>query len=130
MNKLFKSVQSSSTRVKDSLVKKSIISQLTNSVKEIQYSGVEDSGLTTEDINEASNTFCMIIEAIFLHGLKDSLSRRFKRAIADVDERPEPSFWAPLLVISHRQIIDQVSTFYNIFFNFIYCYKISIILYV
>lgn len=108
MNKLFKSVQSSNSN-KDNLIKKSITTQLSNSVKAIQYCGIDENGLNkAEDVTEASNTLCMTIEAIFLHGLKDSLSKRFKRAIADVDERPEPSFWAPLLIISHRQIIDQV----------------------
>ncbi|EFA11621.2 pleckstrin homology domain-containing family M member 1 [Tribolium castaneum] len=108
MNKLFKSVHTSSN--KDNLIKKSITDHLSNSVKAIQYCGVEENGLNkAEDVTEASNTLCMTIEAIFLHGLKDSLSKRFKRAIADVDERPEPSFWAPLLVISHRQIIDQIT---------------------
>ncbi|XP_044256164.1 pleckstrin homology domain-containing family M member 1 [Tribolium madens] len=108
MNKLFKSVHSSDTN-KDNLIKKSITDHLSNSVKAIQYCGVEENGLNKEDVTEASNTLCMTIEAIFLHGLRDSLSKRFKRAIADVDERPEPSFWAPLLVISHRQIIDQIT---------------------
>jgi hypothetical protein len=109
MNKLFKSVQSSNSN-KDNLIKKSITTQLSSSVKAIQYCGIDESELNkVEDVTEASNTLCMTIEAIFLHGLKDSLSRRFKRAIADVDERPEPSFWAPLLVISHRQIIDQIT---------------------
>lgn len=107
MNKLFKSAQSSSGN-KDALIKKSITTNLSNSVKAIQYCGVGDN-TPKEDFTEASNTLCIAIEAIFLHGLKDSLARRFKRALADVDERPEPSFWAPILIISHRQIIDQVS---------------------
>lgn len=107
MNKLFKSAQSSSGN-KDFLIKKSITTNLSNSVKAIQYCGVGDN-TPKEDFTEASNTLCIAIEALFLHGLKDSLARRFKRALADVDERPEPNFWAPILIISHRQIIDQVS---------------------
>lgn len=108
MNKLLKNVRSSAT-IKEDIVKKSITNHLSNSVKEIQYVGVEDTrSVKSEEVTEAANALCTTIEAMFLHGLKDTLSLRFKRAIADVDERPDPSFWPPLLVISHRQIIDQV----------------------
>lgn len=108
MSRFLKSVRFNNNDRED-LIKKSITRHLSNSVKEIQYVGVEDArSLRTEDITEAANALCFTIEAMFLHGLKDTLSHRFKRAIADVDERPELNFWAPLLVISHRQIIDQV----------------------
>lgn len=108
MNKLLKSVRTS-TNKKDDLIKQSITTNLSNTVKEIQYAGVEENkGNRVIDVTEAANQLCTTIEAMFLHGLKDSLSHRFKRALADVDERPDPNFWAPLLVISHRQIIDQI----------------------
>ncbi|CAH0562059.1 unnamed protein product [Brassicogethes aeneus] len=108
MNKFLKSVKNSVVSNKDELIKKSITTQLSNFVKEIQYFGVESKSAQNVDISEASNALCTTLEAMFLHGLKDSLAYRFTRAIADVDERPEPSFWGPLLVISHRQIIDQI----------------------
>lgn len=109
MNKFLKSVRSSSSNNKNELVKKSITAQLSNSVKEIQYSSIEENQpLTTVNIRESVNNLCTIIEALFLHGLKDTIAHRLKRVVADMDERPEPSFWAPLLIISHRQIIDQI----------------------
>ncbi|KAK9890427.1 hypothetical protein WA026_010516 [Henosepilachna vigintioctopunctata] len=107
MNRLLKTVRINNTR--DEMIKKSIIDQLSNSVKELQYSGVEEYGSNIIDSTEAANQLCIIVEAIFLHGLKDSLTHRFRRAVADVDARPEPSFWAPLLIISHRQIIDHIT---------------------
>ncbi|KAL3289564.1 hypothetical protein HHI36_022981 [Cryptolaemus montrouzieri] len=108
MNKLLKSVRIKNNR--DEVIKRSIIDQLSNSVKELQYSGIEENRTNRViDNTEAANQLCIIIEAIFLHGLKDSLSDRFQRALADVDARPEPSFWSALLVISHRQIIDQIT---------------------
>ncbi|CAG9816690.1 unnamed protein product [Phaedon cochleariae] len=95
---------------KDDIIKQALTSQLSNSVKEIQYAGIDDNRPSnTNDIVEASNTLCNVLEAIFLHGLRDTLTHRFKRALADLDEQPEPSFWPPLLVISHRQIIDQIT---------------------
>ncbi|XP_030756081.1 uncharacterized protein LOC115882273 [Sitophilus oryzae] len=108
MNKLLKSVRSASNK-KDELIKQSITTNLSNTVKEIQYAGVEEGkGNKISDLSDASTQLCTTIEAMFLHGLKDSLTHRFKRVLADVDEKPEPNFWPPLLVISHRQIIDQI----------------------
>lgn len=108
MNRFLKSVKSVTTNNKDD-IKKSITVHLSNSVKEIQYAGIDDTrSIKNEDMIEAANALCTTIEAMFLHGLKDTFSHRLKRAIADVDEKPEPNFWAPLLIISHRQIIDQV----------------------
>ncbi|XP_056646153.1 pleckstrin homology domain-containing family M member 1 [Diorhabda sublineata] len=111
MNKLIKSVRSV-TNNKDDIIKKSIINQLSNSCKEIHYAGAEENKSPKSSeylVTEAANTLCTTIEAIFLHGLRDTLTHRFKKVLADVDEQPEPSFWAPLLIISHRQIIDQIT---------------------
>lgn len=108
MNSLLKSVKAATSK-KDTLIKKSLIVQLSNSVKEIQLYTVEESAtIDTIQMNEALGNLCSVIEAVLLHGLKDSLVYRARRAIADFDQKPEPSFWAPLLIISHRQIIDQV----------------------
>ena len=44
-----------------------------------------------------------------MHGLKDTFMNRVSQAIgSDPDKRPEPSNWGPLLIFSHREIIDQV----------------------
>lgn len=100
----------SSIYSRETAIKDTIISNLSTSVKEIQLCAAQenaaDAGL---DIVEAGNTLCIAIEATFLHGLKDSIAVRVRKAITDLDEKPEPNFWSPLLVISHRQIIDQVS---------------------
>ncbi|KAJ8913182.1 hypothetical protein NQ315_009019 [Exocentrus adspersus] len=109
MNKFLRSVRST-TNKKDDLIKQSITTQLSNSVKEIQYAGIEENKTNNAvNIFEAASALCTTVEAMMLHGLKDSLTHRFKRVIADVEERPEPSFWPPLLVISHRQIVDQIT---------------------
>lgn len=108
MNKLLKSVRSSSSK-KDDIIKQSITTNLSNTVKEIQYASVEENKSNkVVDVSEAATQLCTIVEAMFLHGLRDSLTHRFKKALSDIDEKPEPNFWSPLLVISHSQIIDQV----------------------
>lgn len=123
MNKLLKSVRSV-TNNKDEILKKSIISQLSDSCKEIHYTNVEENKSPNNaevSITEAANTLCSTIEALFLHGLRDTLTHRFKKALADLDEQPDPSFWSPLLVISHRQIIDQVRFVINFHLKCYYC---------
>lgn len=108
MNKFIKSVRGA-RGTKGTLIKNAITTQLSNGIKEVQLFGMDEnlSG-DSMDMSEAESNICTVIEAMFLHGLKDSFSHRFKRAITDVDVKPEPSFWAPLLVISHKQTIDQV----------------------
>lgn len=108
MNKFIKSVRGAKGH-KGNLIKNAITTQLSNGIKEVQLFGMDEnlSG-DSMDMSEAESNICTVIEAMFLHGLKDSFSYRFKRVITDVDVKPEPSFWAPLLVISHKQIIDQV----------------------
>lgn len=73
------------------------------------------------NIGDASNNLCSIIEAIFLHGLKDSLVHKARKVIgSDIDQRPEPSFLSPLLIISHRQIIEQVSLTIRFLYDFLF----------
>ncbi|KAB0800998.1 hypothetical protein PPYR_05352 [Photinus pyralis] len=96
-------------RKRQTLIKDSIITQLSNSVKEIQLYHMGDTiSSDSLQMNEAESALCAVIEAMFLHGLKDSLVHQARRAITDLDERPEPSFWAPLLIISHKQNINQI----------------------
>lgn len=86
------------------LVKESLISQLSSSVKEIQLE------MAQAQVNtDTTTSLCTVLEAIFIHGLKDTFMSRVSQAIgADPDQRPEPSFWGPVLIFSHREIIDQV----------------------
>ena len=86
-------------------MKESLLTQLSSSVKEIQLELSEAQGTT-----DATGSLCTVLEAIFIHGLKDTFISRVSQVIGtDPDQRPEPSFWGPLLVFSHREIIDQVS---------------------
>jgi hypothetical protein len=85
-------------------VKESLISHLSSSVKEIQLEMAQDHIST-----DITASLCTVLEAIFIHGLKDTFMNRVSQAIsADPDQRPEPSCWGPLLIFSHREIIDQV----------------------
>ncbi|KAK7862953.1 hypothetical protein R5R35_004907 [Gryllus longicercus] len=98
-----------SLRGREGVVKESLTSQLSFSVKEIQLEQANE-GLEEVTSNYAQNSLCTVLEAMFIHGLKDTFLNRVSQAIGgDPDQRPEPSFWGPLLIFSHREIIDQIN---------------------
>lgn len=61
-------------------------------------------------LSDCTSSMCNTLEAMFLHGLKDSLLRQTINVLAggEIDRRPEPNFWPPLLVILHNETIAQV----------------------
>ncbi|XP_043231760.1 uncharacterized protein LOC122386540 [Amphibalanus amphitrite] len=56
---------------------------------------------------ELTNELCRALEALFIHGLRDSFLERVTSAISDT-RPPEPNFWPPLLVVSHSDVIEQI----------------------
>ena len=104
------------------LIRESLQKQLNISVMEMQSApGVEEND-TVGNCDE-SMTLCSVLEAIFLHGLKDSLLNRVTEVLSgpDFNAVPQPSFWGPLLVFSHRQIIDQIQTLSQLTTEVGYC---------
>lgn len=110
MNSLLKTVNSIAfNKKRNLLVRDSLQKQLNTSVMEMQSApGVADNDVVGNC--DETMSLCSVLEAIFLHGLKDSLLNRVTEALSgpDFDAIPQPSFWGPLLVFSHRQIIDQI----------------------
>lgn len=61
------------------------------------------------ELCESTSSLTTTLEAIFLHGLKDSFLWQTLNMIAgDVERRPEPSFWSPVMVFMHKEVIEQV----------------------
>ncbi|KAK0077689.1 hypothetical protein PV325_003583 [Microctonus aethiopoides] len=121
MNSLLKSVKSMANK-RNFLVKESLRKQLHTAVMEMQ--DVEGTGDSVRIGNcEETMALCSVLEAIFLHGLKDSLLNRVTEVLSgpDFDAMPQPSFWGPLLVFSHREIIDQIQGFKQITTEVGYC---------
>ncbi|XP_072935748.1 uncharacterized protein [Epargyreus clarus] len=109
----FKNVASGFTvRSRDAILKQSLINNLSECVKDIQYtSQFEENFHSVLGSTDSTNSLCMALEAVFLHGLKDTFLRKAKNVIAgDPDYRPQSSFWPLVLVLSHRQNIDQISS--------------------
>lgn len=122
MNSLLKTVNSIAGNKRNLLVRDSLQKQLNTSVMEMQSApGVADDGVVSNC--DETMTLCSVLEAIFLHGLKDSLLNRVTEALSgpDFDAMPQPSFWGPLLVFSHRQIIDQIQALSQVTTEVGYC---------
>ncbi|XP_071862412.1 pleckstrin homology and RUN domain containing M1 [Bombus fervidus] len=120
MNSFLKTVNPMNKRIV--LIRESLQKQLNISVMEMQSApGVEEND-TVGNCDE-SMTLCSVLEAIFLHGLKDSLLNRVTEVLSgpDFNAVPQPSFWGPLLVFSHRQIIDQIQTLSQLTTEVGYC---------
>lgn len=121
MNSFLKTVNSM-TNNRIILIRESLQKQLNICVMEMQgASGVEENN-TIGNCDE-SMTLCSVLEAIFLHGLKDSLLNRVTEVLSgpDFNAVPQPSFWGPLLVFSHRQIIAQIQTLSQLTTEVGYC---------
>lgn len=123
MNSLLRTVHSIGVNKRDLVLRDSLQKQLNMSVMEMQSApGIADDGGVVGNCDETM-TLCSALEAIFLHGLKDSLLNRVTEALSgpDLDVMPQPSFWGPLLVFSHRQIIDQIQALSQISTEVGYC---------
>ncbi|XP_026764449.2 pleckstrin homology domain-containing family M member 1-like [Galleria mellonella] len=109
----FKNVASGfNIRSRDTIIKESLINNLSECVKDIQYNNqFEENFHSVLGSTDSTNTLCSALEAVFLHGLKDTFFRKAKNALSgDSDQRPQPNFWPLILVLSHRQNIDQISS--------------------
>ena len=94
--------------------KNSILAAVSEAVSEVQYQyRNSDTDIPSNDITAR---LCTSLEAVFVHGLKETflgrLSSRLssKEAVVSSPKMPEPSFWTFALVFSHKQVISQVDS--------------------
>ncbi|XP_037044654.1 pleckstrin homology domain-containing family M member 1 [Bradysia coprophila] len=112
MNSFFTSVRLTFDN-RESIIKDTLVKEFSENVKEIQYENKENA--TDNEpmkLSDCTSSMCNTLEAIFLHGLKDSFLRQTISVLAggEIDRRPEPNFWPPLLVILHKETIAQVQS--------------------
>lgn len=78
-------------------------------------------------LSDHTQSLCATIEGIFLHGLKDSflfLWQTVNILVGTENEsngRPSPTFWAPLLIFSHKSSIEQIQSMPQITSEIGYC---------
>ncbi|XP_075165423.1 pleckstrin homology and RUN domain containing M1 [Haematobia irritans] len=103
MSSLFRSF---SATKREGAVKDAILDALQENVREIEYD-VKDKQEPLE-LCESTSSLSTSIEAIFLHGLKDSFLWQTLNVITEIERRPEPSFWSPIMVFLHKEVIEQI----------------------
>ena len=93
-----------------SVTKNHILKAITDAVSEVQYH-YRNSGDALPS-NDITTRLCTALEAVFIHGLKDTflgrLSSRFSDGGVASPKMPEPSFWTFALVFSHKEVIGQI----------------------
>lgn len=98
-------------RQREALLRDSLMQNLSDSVKGIQYQQPSAGAAHKPVPADLATSLCSALEAIFLHGLKDTFFRKARSALTgDPDQRPQPSFWALLLVLSHRDNIKHITS--------------------
>lgn len=92
--------------------KNHILKAITDGVSEVQYQ-YRNSGETLPS-NDITTRLCTALEAVFIHGLKETflgrLSSRFSDGGVASPRMPEPSFWTFALVFSHKEVIGQIES--------------------
>jgi len=92
-------------------LKRKLLSALQESVSELQYDQKSDRS-TPVTSGDVSTRLVAVLEAIFVHGLKETFLGRLTSRLQDSasPRMPEPSFWTFCLVFSHRAVIGQVES--------------------
>ncbi|OQR68619.1 pleckstrin homology domain-containing family M member 1-like, partial [Tropilaelaps mercedesae] len=110
--------------VKDIYVKKTLAEKAIKAIRDVQMEALQS---TEKELGpgDVANCFCEVIEAIFLHGLKNRLTRmkfsemfgmiRVSKSLTSLN-LPRPDFWTLVCNVTHRvgletiSRLDQVST--------------------
>lgn len=89
------------------LIKESLIRQLSYSVKEIQLSVSQKNEVFST--SEGCNSLIVVLEAIFLHGLKRGILKMALKTVSGTEEsKPELSFWNMACSYTHKDTISQI----------------------
>lgn len=107
---------------REEAISASLITRLKEAVQSVLQPGGTSNCYSGQNFNTGShgpvighsdntNALCNVLEAILIHGLRDSLGERMTSLLgSDPDRMPVPNFWPVILIISHRDLIEQVGT--------------------
>lgn len=115
MNKLLRKVINNK-ELKDQTNKLFIISNFEEKLKEF-YLEFSDSETKVTSSNSVVDQMLANLEALFLHGLKETFFSQLSTVIGDdVDKSVDINFWHCLLVLSPSGVVDQVSVCVYIYY--------------
>ncbi|XP_050438899.1 pleckstrin homology domain-containing family M member 1 [Adelges cooleyi] len=109
MNNLFRSIVSNK-ELKDETNKGSVMQHFEERLKDFQLEFVDKEEKIISS-NYVADRLLASIEALFLHGLKESLISKLSTVIGDdVDRNIDVNFWHCLLILSPNGIVDQINS--------------------
>ncbi|KAF8792088.1 Pleckstrin homology domain-containing family [Argiope bruennichi] len=111
MDKLWKksALPSVEDIAKEISVRKNLTSELSKSIHAVQEQSLKKSVVTDD---ESSTGLCNVLEAIFIHGLKDKFIRKMSAVFGSNPEKiPEPQFWTAVCNFSHKNVISEIYSF-------------------
>ena len=105
------SIQSSKIAKVQASAKKNILAAVNEAVSEVQYEYKDN--LDSLPSNETTARLCTALEAIFVHGLKETFLGRLSSRLVGQEavsspKMPEPSFWTFALVFTHKHVLGQI----------------------
>lgn len=115
MKKMWKRQQAKDDVNYDSLIKTALTGHLGEAVREVQrqYQQQQHAAVAeavVEGNSDAAHTLCCVVEALFIHRLRDSFIDKVSSVLSgDVVRQPSPNFWPFLLGFSHRHSIEYVT---------------------
>lgn len=90
------------------VVKKTLTKALAEAQRLLQQLHVNSNEPTVS--NENSNAMCEVLEAMFIHGLKDTFVHRVTAILrGNIHKIPEPNVWPFLLIFTHKDAISQIT---------------------
>ena len=99
------------TRDYDRLIKTSLTGHLGEAVRELQRQQALGHTDAVESSSEAAHSLCCVVEALFVHRLRDSFVEKVSSVFSgDVVRQPAPNFWPFVLAFSHRHSIDYLQS--------------------
>lgn len=87
--------------------KTAIRSALIDAIKELQVTYKDTTHSSTIGTNEDSTILLNALEALFIHGLKDTQGG-WKKRVTTSTRAMDPSFWTYALIFSHKDTIRRI----------------------
>lgn len=97
--------------VKEIVTKKELTLELGRVVRLLQQENVKN--IVPEDAKitegETVNNVCSVLEAVFVHGLKNKLTAKVTAVFGGSnDKMPEPDFWAVVMLCTHKDVLTEI----------------------
>ncbi|XP_064461197.1 pleckstrin homology domain-containing family M member 1-like [Ornithodoros turicata] len=94
---------------RDIIIKRSLTKHLSQYIRDLQQELITSDAVVSGGENASNVCFCL--EAIFIHGLKDTFSKKMSSVFkaAAQEKIPSPDFWTFVMVYTHRDVLAQIN---------------------